>query len=60
MKAKSDFLRIYSNLPLHVRKQVIVTIDKEPITWQVAYHMIKDDKEEGRLLLTVLKKLGII
>lgn len=55
-----DFFRVYSNLPFQIRKQVIVTIDGEPITWEVAFHEITNKTEKGINIYKTLKKLKIL
>lgn len=60
MKSYDDFFRVYSNLPLHIRKQVVLTIDGEPITWQVAYNEIKNSTKRGKMIYETLKKLKIV
>lgn len=52
MDLKTHFLRIYANLPLGVRKEIVSVLDPEgPITWEVAYLEIeKDTPASGRIL----------
>lgn len=57
---KSDFYRHYANLPFVVRKDIILSIDDEPITWEVAYREIDADTEKGKKILEKLIKLGFI
>ena len=52
--AKERFMRVYSNLPLNLRKEVIVVINKEPISWDVARNEIEHNTE---LCKKILKKL---
>lgn len=51
----SRFFRVYSNLPLKLREQIVLVIDDKPITWNVAYIEIKNNTRLGQ---TILEKLG--
>ena len=58
---KDRFFKVYSNLPLNLRNEVILVLpDLGPITWQVAYLEISNDTEVGRHILTRLIDLNII
>ena len=54
------FIKIYSNLPLNVRKEIVLVIDDEPITWNVAYREIRGKTELGKTILKKLEALKII
>ena len=54
MKEKDKFLRVFSNLSIDLRKEIILVIDDQPITWNVAYEEIKNETKLGK---RVLKKL---
>ncbi len=54
------FVKIYSNLPLNVRKEIVLVIDDEPITWNVAYREIRGKTELGKTILKKLEALKII
>lgn len=54
------FMKVYSNLPLNIRSEIILVIDKEPITWNVAYAEIQNKTENGRKILKMLIKLEMI
>lgn len=60
MKNKEVFLKIYANLPLGVRKEIILILDEQPITWNAAFYEVKGDTHLGGIILKKLKKLGII
>lgn len=55
-----DFFHVYTNLPLNIRNQVVVTIDGEPITWKVAYNEMVYNTKKGKLIYKTLKKIKII
>lgn len=61
MDNKAKFLKVYANLPINLRNEIILVIeDKEPITWNVAFIEINNDTELGNIILEKLKKLNII
>lgn len=63
-KGESDlaarFLKIYANLPIEERSQVVVVIDDEPISWEVSRNEIVHSTPRGKAILSKLKKLDII
>jgi len=60
MAQKEDFFTIYANLPIEEREKVVVVIDNQPISWNVAYYEIKNDTNRGYKILNALKDLDII
>jgi hypothetical protein len=54
------FMRVYSDLPLKLRKEIVMVIDEEPITWNAAYIEVKNNTEKGKRILEKLASLGII
>ena len=57
---KEAFIKIYSNLPINLRKEIIVIIDDKPISWDVAYFEIKANTSLGEKILNKLAALKII
>lgn len=57
---KEKFYKIYVNLPLGVRQEIILVLDDKPITWDVAYIEIKNDTHLSKIILDKLEVLGII
>ena len=58
---KEKFLKIYANLPLGVRDDIILVLpDLGPITWNAAYLEINNDTETGNIILEKLSSLQII
>ncbi len=57
---RTTFLTIYSNLPLNTRKEVIVVLGEEPISWNAAYIEIKGNTVKGKEILKKLQDLKII
>ncbi|HLD80764.1 MAG TPA: hypothetical protein VJA40_02065 [archaeon] len=57
---KTRFLNIYANLPLGLRKEIIVVLDNEPITWNVAFVEVSNNTPKGLQILKNLEGLKII
>ena len=58
---KDAFFRFYANLPIAVRREVILDLeDKGPITWEVAYKEIRADADLGKQILGKLIELNFI
>ncbi|MDD5750464.1 MAG: hypothetical protein PHU56_02335 [Candidatus Pacebacteria bacterium] len=58
---KERFLKIYANLPLGVRQEIILVLaDKGPITWNAAFIEVNAKTALSRVILQKLKKLEII
>lgn len=57
---RTTFLTIYSNLPLNTRKEIIVVLGEEPISWNAAYIEIKGNTVKGKEILKKLQDLKII
>lgn len=36
MDLRAKFLKVYANLPLGVREEIIIVIDGEPLSWKAA------------------------
>ncbi|MDO8538260.1 MAG: hypothetical protein Q7S21_05225 [archaeon] len=59
------FLKIYANLPLNAREEVVLVIKNNegkdtPISWNVAYFEIKNNTKLGEQILKKLIELKII
>ncbi len=59
-EGKDRFLRVYSNLPINVRREIVVVVDKEPVTWEVAYREISNDTKLSEKILVKLIELEVI
>ena len=57
---KEQFLKIYADLPLVLRKEIILVLDKEPVTWNAAYVEVFNNTEESKIMLKKLREMGII
>jgi hypothetical protein len=61
MENKDRFLKVYSNLPINLRNEVILVLpDKGAITWNVAFLEISNETELGETILKKLIELKII
>ncbi|MDO8611163.1 MAG: hypothetical protein Q7R95_11610 [bacterium] len=60
MNLRTKFLRIYANLPLNQRNEIVVVLDDEPMTWNAVRVEIENDTEKGKEILKKLIDLQII
>jgi predicted glycosyltransferase len=60
MDQKERFLKIYANIPLSLRKEAVLVMDDEPLTWNAAYIEVFHNTENSREILKKLEDLGII
>lgn len=60
MEDAESFFKVYANLPIEERDKVVIVIDDEPISWNVAYQEIKNKTKRGEKILNILRKLEII
>lgn len=54
------FFKVYSNLPLNVRKEVVLVIDGRPITWDVTYNEVANKTKTADAIVKKLAQLGVI
>lgn len=57
---REKFLKIYYNLPLKIREEVVLDLNNKPISWNVAYVEVKNKTEIGEIILQKLAELKII
>lgn len=61
MQGKDRFLKVYANLPINLRNEVIVILPNVgPVTWNVAFLEIDGETELGKEVITTLVDLKII
>lgn len=60
MDLKEKFYKIYNNLPLNLREEVILVINNEPITWKVAKLEIDQNTKLSSEIVEKLSALKII
>lgn len=54
---KEEFYKVYANLPINLREEVVLVLDGQPISWQVAKLEIDGDTSKGE---TILEKLTVL
>lgn len=58
---KDRFLKIYANLPLGLRNEIILVLEERgPISWNVAFVEINNETKLGAVILQKLIDLNII
>ncbi|MEK7128085.1 MAG: hypothetical protein AAB933_00785 [Patescibacteria group bacterium] len=61
MKNKDRFLKVYANLPLNLRNEVVLVVPETgPVTWNVAFLEINNETKLGELIIEKLIELKII
>ena len=60
LEGKDRFLKVYSNLPMDIRKEVVVLMDNKPISWDIAYEEIEKETDLGKKILKKLIQLNFI
>jgi len=61
MGNREKFLKIYANLPLGVRQEIVLVLDDgRPITWDAAYTEVISDTPLSKTILEKLEKLKFI
>lgn len=60
MVKKEKFYKVYNNLPLSLRDEIIIVIGNEPISWKVAKLEIDNNTELSETILGKLEALKII
>lgn len=53
-------MKVYADLPLGVRKEIVVTLDDKPLTWDVVFIEVNNDTKLSKIILGKLEKLSII
>lgn len=57
---KEKFFKVYANLPINLREEIILVINNEPITWKIAFLEISNDTKLGEGILNKLEALQLI
>ena len=61
---RTEFFKVYSNLQLDLRKEIIVIVNMDdidkPITWDVAFSEISNNTKMGEKILGKISKMGLI
>jgi len=56
----SKFVRVYNSLPVSERKMTCCVWRGEPISWELAYKMIKENTTDGKEVQAILEELRLI
>lgn len=60
MDKKAQFLKVYANLPLGARDEIVAVVDGEPLTWRAAKLEVEQDTPKGKEIIDTLTKLKIL
>jgi hypothetical protein len=61
MNKKERFLKVYANLPVHLRNEIIYVLpEKQPLTWNAAFIEVNNNTDLGTQILDKLDEQGII
>ncbi|MFH1704955.1 MAG: hypothetical protein ABII13_00835 [Patescibacteria group bacterium] len=62
MDLKQRFLKVYSTLPLGVRKEIVAVLDSPtgPVSWEAAYIEVENDTPTSAVILEKLDQLQVI
>ncbi len=60
MSLKTNFLKIYADLPLGARSEIVAVIGDEPVTWNSARVEVENNTAIGKKILDQLVTLGIL
>lgn len=61
MKNKDRFLKVYANLPINLRNEVVLVVPETgPVTWNVSFLEINNETKLGELIIEKLIELKII
>lgn len=60
MEGKNKFLKVYANLSLDLRREIIALVYNKPITWNVAYEEIENETKLGQEIIKKLVELDFI
>ena len=58
---REKFLKIYANLPIAVREEIIITLDDgKTVSWNAAFFEVENQTSLGEIILEKLEKVKII
>lgn len=55
-----QFLKVYANLPVPERKQIIAIIDKKTYSWNAAYIEVSNNTKLGTRIVKKLEEMRIV
>ncbi len=60
MDLAAKFQKVYANLPLGARGEIVAVIDGAPMTWNAIYIEVKEDTPKSKQILSFLEKIGVL
>ncbi len=60
MDSRTKFLKIYANIPVALRSEIVLVIDGEPVTWNVIWLEVEENTPISKKMLKKLELLKII
>ncbi|NQU83097.1 MAG: hypothetical protein HQ536_00135 [Parcubacteria group bacterium] len=57
---KARFLKVYANLPMNIRNDIVLVLDEKPFTWNAVYLEIDNETKLGAEMFEKLVSLEII
>jgi len=57
---KSKFLKVYANVPMPLREEIIAVVDNEPFTWASARTEVMHDTEKANKIIGQIRDIGVI
>jgi hypothetical protein len=57
---EDKFIKVYSDIPVSLRREVILVIEDKPLTWNAAYVEVKNRTKLGERILKKLIELEFI
>ncbi len=52
--------KIYANLPMGERSEIVVVVGNEPLSWNAAHLEVEQNTPTGKKILEILTKLEIL
>ncbi|MBU0978776.1 MAG: hypothetical protein ABIJ03_02825 [Patescibacteria group bacterium] len=60
MDKRSVFLKIYANLPVGSRNEIVVVVDEQPMTWNSVWLEVNEETPLSKKILEKLVDLEIL
>lgn len=60
MDLRATFQKVYANLPLGARTEIVAVIDGVPMTWNAIYIEVQEETEKSKQILSFLEKIGVL
>lgn len=57
---REKFLKIYADIPLSLRREIILVLEDGPISWNVAFVEVSNKTNKSEIILKKLNELKII